>query len=332
MPFVRYRDIAFRDATMATIARARDICEDYAAQGYNLTLRQLYYQFVARGWMPNRQTEYDRLGSIVNDARLAGLLDWNWITDRTRNPKTRSTWDHPRDIIEASARQFHLDYWADQPVHVEVWVEKEALAGVVEDACWPLSVTTLACRGYMSQSEQWTASRRFTRLIKDDKRVVVLHLGDHDPSGMDMSRDNAERLRDFIQADLASAFGIDFDPEDDPDYRWELLGDLHRDHPTGHPPFQLKRIALNWDQIQQYSPPPNPAKMTDSRASGYVERFGRVSWELDALPPNVLAALITDEVEALRDDDIDLEVRQREVTYRQRVADLLELHGDVLDS
>jgi hypothetical protein len=84
MPIIKYKDFNFRSASLSVIELANSIIAEYQAQGYDLTLRQLYYQFVARGIIPNSDAEYKKLGSVINDGRLAGLIDWDSITDRTR--------------------------------------------------------------------------------------------------------------------------------------------------------------------------------------------------------------------------------------------------------
>ena len=165
-------------------ARAPFIAE-YAAQGYDLTLRQLYYQFVSRDLLPNRQSEYKRLGDIINDARLAGLVDWEAIVDRTRNIRALSHWSDPASIVKAAANSFAVDKWADQPKRVEVWIEKDALVGVFEPVCEELDVPLFSCRGYTSQSEVWGAAQRLEKYLMADQEVVILHIGDHDPSGLD---------------------------------------------------------------------------------------------------------------------------------------------------
>jgi hypothetical protein len=262
----------FSADSAATIAKANEILEDYARQGYDLTLRQLYYQFVSRALIANKDSEYKKLGSVINDARLAGLIDWNHITDRTRNLRANPHWDSPRDIVEACADQFRFDKWAKQPNYVEVWVEKDALVGVLQVACTPLDVPYFSCRGYTSQSEMWAAAMRLLKQIKAGKEAYVIHLGDHDPSGIDMSRDIADRIKLFIR------------------------------HHLGASDFTLNRIALNMSQVERYSPPPNPAKITDSRAGRYIAEYGDESWELDALEPRVLTTLIQDTIAGLRDD------------------------------
>jgi hypothetical protein len=256
------------------------------AQGYVLTLRQLYYQFVARDIVPNTMQEYKRIGSVINDARLTGRLDWEAIEDRTRNLEQLSTWDSPKDILDATAKQFRFDWWDSQPVRIEIWVEKEALVGVIERVAHRYRVPYFACRGYASQSELWRAGCRFIEHNERGQPVKVLHLGDHDPSGIDMTRDNDDRLSMFSES-----------------------GDV-----------EVTRLALNEDQVQKYKPPPNPAKLTDSRATGYIEKFGGKSWELDALDPKVIDDLISAEIEAYIDSDRWNEAKQRETDARARIA------------
>jgi hypothetical protein len=265
MAKIVYVERNFKGTSLDVVVKANEILEEYAAQGFDLTLRQLYYQFVSRGLIANNMREYKKLGSVINDARLAGLIDWDHIVDRTRNVRGNNHWEKPADIVEACASQFQIDKWATQPCHVEVWIEKDALIGVIEPICRRLDLSYFSCRGYVSQSEIHEAAKdRLIPCEKEGQHCIVIHLGDHDPSGIDMSRDIQDRFR---------IFGCE--------------ADVHR-------------IALNMDQVQQYNPPPNPAKMTDSRATGYVDKFGDESWELDALEPTVIGDLITKEVMDVR--------------------------------
>jgi hypothetical protein len=268
MPKICYVPKTFSNGSMAIIAQANSIIDEYAHQGFDLTLRQIYYQFVSRGLIPNRDTEYKRLGSIINDARLAGLIDWNAITDRTRNLRSLSHWENPGDIIYSAAQSYHIDRWAGQEYRIEVWIEKDALVGVIAGICNEMDIPYFSCRGYTSQSEMWVASRRLLRYISEGHTPLVLHLGDHDPSGKDMTRDIVDRLTLFTGSDV-----------------------------------DLKRLALNMDQVEIYNPPPNPAKITDSRATAYIAEFGDESWELDALEPTVIAKLIQDAAGEVIDQD-----------------------------
>jgi hypothetical protein len=276
------------------IEQANKIVVDYQRQGFSLTLRQLYYQFVARDLIPNKQTEYKRLGSVINDARLAGLIDWTAIEDRTRNLRKVSTWDTPNDILRSAASSFKLDLWENQDNYCEVWIEKDALVGVIEPTCNRKRVPFFSCRGYSSQSEQWEAGQRIARRINDGKRVTVFHLGDHDPSGLDMTRDNEDRLRMFIAE--------------------------HADANM----FEIERLALNMEQVRTHNPPPNPAKMTDSRFGGYATKYGNKSWELDALEPKMIAKLIGDNINSVIDDDQWSEDEAKESSQRDRLHNLAD--------
>jgi hypothetical protein len=297
VPKICYIDKRFGADALAIIERANAIVAEYAELGFSLTLRQLYYQFVARDVLPNRQQEYKRLGDIVNDARLAGLVDWNAIEDRTRFLRKLSAWESPAAIVAGCAGQFHMSRWYDQATAVEVWIEKDALVGVIEPVCDELDVPYFSCRGYTSQSEMWVGAQRFLRRAYNDQRTLVLHFGDHDPSGKDMSRDIEERIRLFMGH--------------------------HQDL------FDFKRIALNMDQVEAYHPPPNPAKLSDSRAAGYVAEFGDDSWELDALEPRVIAELVRGEVDAVRDMDRWEVVDENETVGRAVLAKIADHFHDV---
>lgn len=296
MPTRTYINKSFRGAALEIIQRADAIARAYAAQGFDLTLRQLYYQFVARALIANRDTEYKRLGSIINDARLAGYLDWDFIVDRTRNLETLAHWNDPAEIIRAVSRQYREDKWAEQNTYVEVWIEKDALKGVLDGVCTDNDVPYFSCRGYTSQTEVWGAAQRLGDKISEGKEVVIIHLGDHDPSGIDMSRDIEDRLSLFIAQDLDRVYHGDFSERDSGGYD-ALVYECKQEVPE----LTVDRIALNWDQVQTYNPPPNPAKLTDARATGYIERFGRQSWELDALDPATLTALIQNAIDSYKD-------------------------------
>lgn len=292
---MRYIDKAFAPRTQAVIEQANVIIQEYEDQGFTLTLRQLYYQFVARDLIPNRQTEYKRLGGIINDARLAGLVDWSAIDDGTRFLRSNSHWATPGSVIRGAAASYRLDRWAGQAYRPEVWIEKDALVGVIEPVCTALDVPFFSCRGYTSQSEMWRASQRLLGYEAEGHQPIVIHLGDHDPSGIDMTRDIDDRLALF----------------------------------TGG--RRIQRIALNMDQVQEHNPPPNPAKMTDSRFAGYVTEFGPASWELDALPPATIASLIRETVEALQDPVAWEANETAEATDRALLRDASSRWSEVVD-
>jgi len=262
-----FQEKKFNAGSKVMISTINAILDDYAGQGYDLTLRQLYYQLVAKNIIPNSERSYKNTGNLVSEARLAGLIDWNMISDRGRGIVRNSHWETPADIVRSAADAFQIDHWKNQPCYVEVMVEKQALEGVLIPVCRELDVPFSANKGYSSSSALYMTGKRYMWKQEDGKRLYVLYLGDHDPSGIDMTRDVTDRLFMF----------------------------------AGGKPVTVQRLALNMDQIEDMKPPENPAKLTDSRAEGYIKKFGKSSWELDAIEPRRLAGLVRDAITGILD-------------------------------
>ena len=282
----------FQPAVLSIIQQADEILSDYQADGYDLTVRQLYYRFIALDLFPeswidpdynakkdlppdtkNTPKNYMRLGQIITKGRMAGLLDWDQLVDRGRETKYLGHWKNPGHAIRSIARQFRIDKWVDQPIHVEVIVEKQTLEGIMEPLCEELDIAFTANKGYSSASFMYRKGKEIGEIIEDGKDVAIVYLGDHDPSGIDMDRDVLERL--------------------------EIFGGLN----CGEG-LNLKRGALTMKQIIAKNAPPNPAKTTDSRSKEYIKKYGNESWEIEALEPRELVAAVTRAVEALRDPDL----------------------------
>lgn len=257
--------------TIRMIDHCNEILEEYEAKGFVMSVRQLYYQMVSRGLTGgiNTGAMYDRIQNALNTGRMQGLISWTSLEDRERGLKGLNTYDNIFQVLRAARSDYRMDLWANQMWRPEVWVEKKALEGVIGHICNKLRVNFYATKGYNSQSEQWRAGRRFASYIQKGQRPIVFHLGDHDPSGLDMTRDNQERLSVFA--------GV---------------------------PIIVQRLALNMDQVEEFNPPPNPTKMTDSRASGYFDLYGEHSWELDALAPDYIARIIEQAILKIRDPEL----------------------------
>ena len=289
---IQYQDITFQDKSATVIDQANKIITEYRGKGFDLTLRQLYYQFVARALLPNKLQAYKRLGALVNNGRLAGLIDWKSIVDRLRKHEKNSHWSNPAHIIESCAEYYAIDTRAGQDHYVEVWVEKDALSSIIEKACEPLDVSWFACRGFVSQSAMWRAANRFKEQTAE---CHLLHLGDLDPSGVDMTRDIGDRL---------GMFGAK---------------------------VTVHRIALNMDQVELYKPPPNYAKVTDSRFEGYQNKYGDESWELDALEPQVLLDLIQREINNYTDKKRRNLLIDRQLRERDQLQAIANNFDDIID-
>ena len=287
MAKVKFKEIQMSRSSKASLGLINSIIDDYSRDGYTLTLRQLYYQLVSRDVIPNNDKQYKKLSRILKEGRLAGIVDWEAIEDRLRKVSKVTTWNTPKQILETAKRQFTLDRLQDQETYLEVWVEKDALSQVVERAASQYQVPVLVNRGYGSVSAIFETYKRFSNeLSHDKKKAIILYLGDHDPSGLDMVRDIRERLSFMLQRD-----------------GFQYL-------------VEVQHIALTKEQIQQYSPPPNPAKLSDTRAKKYIKEHGAVSWEVDALEPRVLNQLIVDEILSII--DIDKYEKWKELEKQQK--------------
>jgi hypothetical protein len=281
----KFKDVSFRPDSMTKIELCNDIIDEYVGAGLRLTLRQLYYQLITKNVMPNNEKSYRHLSSLISDARLAGLVDWNAIEDRVRQPKMQSEFADLSELVEAALSSYRLPRWKGQDYYVELWVEKDALAGVLTPLARKFHVTLMVNRGYSSQSAMYESAQRFIyNGDRQGKSLLLFYLGDHDPSGEDMVRDISDRM-------------IMFGVED----------------------IEVKKIALTMEQIKKYNPPPNPTKISDSRAAAYIEKYGDSSWEVDALPPKVLNKLITSAFEEVIDQEKMNEIIETEEEDKRRL-------------
>jgi len=295
MTYMTFVPRNFRGSSETLVQKAEEICQAYDRQGYTLTLRQLYYQMVSRDIIENNLRSYKNLGYLISAARRAGRISWLSIEDRGRVIRGYSSWDSPASIINSAAEGFQYELWSrtGQTYRPQVWVEKDALSDVVARACEDWRVPYLACRGYPSDSVLWDAAQRMIRQVRNGNTPIVLHLGDHDPSGIDMTRDLQDRL--------------------------SLFGAL----------VEVRRIALTMDQIEEHNPPPNPAKTTDARFEGYREQYGEESWELDALPPDVLNETIKRNLTPFIDEDAWDAGTENEEAERERLRVIVRNWDDV---
>ena len=251
-----FKEMEFKPASLERIGLCNEIIATYLSQNLRLTLRQLYYQLVTQNAIANTEREYKNLSTLVSNARLAGLMDWDAIEDRIRQPRVQTEFENLDELVDAALSSYRLPRWRGQKFYTELWVEKDALAGVLQPLARDFHVTLMVNRGYSSQSAMRESAKRFAAAEAEDKSCILFYLGDHDPSGEDMVRD--------IQARL-DMFGCD---------------------------VKVLKLALTMEQVRQYNPPPNPAKMTDPRAGGYVSEHGNESWEVDALRPDILARIV----------------------------------------
>lgn len=329
---------SFGEEAARLLGECNRVVERYQAKNLKLTLRQLYYQLVSRNLIPNEERAYKRISALLSNGRLMGQVDWEAIEDRIRVPRIPPEFKDLDDLVETALWNYRLDRWEGQENYVELWVEKDALAGILAPIANEYHSALMVNRGYSSQSAMFDAGQRYLEAcyggalkygnfaeyagikagkdfkeedvrrlrkirvldpeeIPDPKRrPILLYLGDMDPSGEDMVRDIRERL--------------------------QMFGVVHID---------VRKIALTMEQIEEHQPPPNPAKRTDPRAAEYIEKFGSTSWEVDALPPEVLDELVRSEFEVLIDMEKMDAVKAREEkdkkVLRTAVSSILKKKG-----
>lgn len=291
----------FRTATLKIINQANVIIQKFQRLGFILSVRQLYYQMVKANLIVNTKESYDKVKETINNAKLAGLVDWAAIEDRRRTYEGRSHWASPYAAMQAIADQYARDRWEGQKYRPEFFVEKEALEGIVERVALENDVSYLACCGYCSGTVLYDCARRIRERRKRGQETVIIYAGDHDPSGLDMSdSDIPSRLQTFLGK-------------------------------YSHGPVEIRRIALNLDQISLYKPPPNFVKDTDTRYGAYKKKYGEKCWEVDALEPDVLMALYQAEVDEMKDAALYDKMAELEADEQQTLSRIADRFDDVAE-
>lgn len=243
-----------------------NIVDDYAAEGYILTLRQLHYQLVTNNWIINHDTAYKKLGNILDDCRYAGIIDWNAIEDRGRVPYIPYSVIDVEDALNDTVEQYRLNRQRGQKNAIELWTEKDALSGILRRTTQKYHIQLVVNKGYTSSSAIYNAYQRVVGNIRNKQFTTILYFGDHDPSGLDMIRDIRERLTLMLSK---GEYQIDAESF-----------------------LEVLPIGLTMEQIRKYNLPPNPTKLTDSRSDKYIANFGKTCWEVDALKPQVLTQIV----------------------------------------
>ena len=282
-----YQKIQIRQKGLELIGHVNGVIDEYQAAGHSLTLRQIYYQLVAKAIIENTMKSYKSFGNHVKNGRLTGHIDWEAIEDRTRMVRIPPAWNSPAEILEVAAKQYQRNLWETQENYLEIWVEKNAQIVIVESAANRFNCPCFACIGYSSVTAMHGAAMRFIEKTEQGKDCILIYLGDHDPSGMNMTQDIRERLAGF------------------------------------HANVDVRRIALNRDQIDFYKPPPYPAKITDTRAKEYIAKHGEYSWELDALKPDVIDTLIADAIKMNLDQKRFDQAIERQESERQALQTMI---------
>ena len=246
-----------------------------------LTLRQIYYQLVSAGTIENELRAYAKLSRMLVKARLDGIVPWEALEDRARSSLYSAGWLDSDHFVDDQLNDFLIGYRRDllqtQEIALEVWIEKDALSRICHNVAFQFCVPVIVARGFTSVSYAHECRKRVRKNARLGKRTEILYFGDLDPSGWEMLPSMMETLQ--VEMDL---------------------GDLV----TGI------RCALTPEQVDAYALPRNPdaLKLSDTRAKKYIERFGDLAVELDALKPPDLESIVRRAIE----DRLDLSQFERE--------------------
>jgi len=334
-----------KDILMAIIS----VCEEYKASGYSLTLRQLYYQLVSKDFIPNHDKVYKKLSSLKDDVVYSGFVDWKIFEDRGREPHTPYSEDGVSEALLRTVDYYRLERQKGQEVHVEVWTEKDAISSILKGITNQFGITLVVNKGYTSSTAIYGSYQRFCKKINDGGKVLVLYFGDHDPSGLDMIRDINDRILYMLSRgsslkderinewwdkagyniyDVASMEGFEKVADimdDDSQKLYDLFEEgKKRLYIEQNSLFGISQIGLTMEQIKQYNPPPNPAKITDPRAKKYIAEFGQVSWEVDALKPSIMEDIVENAIEKAIDMDVYNEVIEEENNDKETITKIVD--------
>jgi hypothetical protein len=258
-------------------------------QHWPLTVRQLFYHVLGKGEIDNNRGEYGKVSRDLVKARLQGIVPWEAIEDRGRPILETRGCGCLDEFIEVHVEAVFSGYRRhpslEQPVGLEVWVEKDAVSRIVERAAWPYGVPVVVDRGYSSISQHHEARLRILGHADAGRPVKILYFGDLDPSGEDM----VPSIEHTLSVEMGLA-GL----------------------------FEIERCALLPEQVRQYRLPISIAaiKKGDTRAAKYCEHYGDLAVELDALPPDVLQQIVVGRIE--ENLDLDIFDEQRQIGERER--------------
>ncbi len=269
--------------TLVLFEQILAITQEYA----RMSVRQLFYQMVVRGHVEKTEHAYKRVADATVAMRRTKRLPYNKIVDGGRVRRRLPGWESIGDLLEQAERQFRLDHWGHQPELVEIWCEKLGLTGVITPVTDEFGVTFVPLGGFGSAT---IAADSAAELRLVGKPVNIYYFGDHDPSGWAVSQAIEAELRNHL-----------------PD---ELL--------------RFRRIGLTPEQVTLFKLPTRPPKKGDSRLSAFVDAFGSAACvELDALPPDVLTAMVRENIARHIDWGSWSRVERAEEAQRTSLSDFI---------
>ncbi|MEK1930847.1 MAG: hypothetical protein AAAC47_13920, partial [Pararhizobium sp.] len=244
-------------STKSDVEIRRAALFDIIKAGRPMTVRQVFYQATVYGLVEKAETGYGKVQDDLKKMRRSGWLPYDWLTDSTRWQRKQRSFDTLQDALDHTAAFYRRSLWTDADCQVEIWLEKDALAGVVVPITHHWDVPLMVARGYASLSFLHSAAQD---LSADGRPAYIYHLGDYDPSGVNAGEKIEETLRDMAK-DVVIHF---------------------------------ERLAVTPEQITGMNLPTRPTKKSDTRSKNFGSN---ISVELDAIPPHALRSLVNDAIE-----------------------------------
>ena len=280
----RYTDIQLSDEESDTLASIELLIEEYNDHGITLSPRQIYYQFVERGLVPN-ETEWCRhVEQVVATGRMLGRLDWDHIADRPLAVRAHHQFADPLDALTQLVENYAASLWDEQRWKIEVWVEKDAMVSVVGPLCYEYHIPFYTCAEIVSLSEQRRAGDRARRIRNRNEKALMIHFGDYNEEMYARAERNMQRTLRF----------------------------------SGGAPIEMRRIALTWDQVEEFKLPVDPRS----------DRHN-VNYEIEALDPVILDRNFRELVSDLIDEDAWDRALQCEAQGRREVEAMIDCYyGD----
>lgn len=270
--------------SLELLTQVQEIIDSY---DFALTLRQIYYQLVAKQIIPNKQKYYTKLSRLCVTGRDEGILPEEGFADRLREVDKLSSWSDLNEFMQAVKRSYRKNKWQNQDSYLEIWTEKDALRSVLTEITYQYDVALMVTRGQLSRTEVYRTAGRYK--AQSDKECYLYYCGDFDPSGLSIYDSIKKRLMNF---GVFINFG---------------------------------RIALTEEQIKKYQLPSDPAKQSDPNYNKFVSIYGSdMVVELDSLPPDVLRKIIEDCILRNIDPGPLAQVRRKERDERIRLNKFIE--------
>jgi len=274
--------------SLELLIQVKEIIESY---DFPLTLRQIYYQLVAKQIIPNQQKYYMKLSRLCVIGRDESILPEGAFADRLRQVDKPSSWFNLPDYMRTVKQSYRKDKWQEQDAYIEIWTEKDALRGVLTKVTYSYDVPLMVVRGQVSRTAIYESYERFAEKIDEGKSCYLYYAGDFDPSGMSIYHSLVERIKGHGDAGQYVTF---------------------------------KRIALTPEQIKEYRLPSDPAKQADPNYRRFVSEYGDNVVELDSLPPDVLRDIVEHCIAEHIDRELLIQVEETETKERGRLQEFVE--------